>query len=217
MKQQLAMLRSVTSKEPIVSETIPRNRIFPMKKPDGHVAGTQRYSAQLANNTKQVQVLYLGVQNHDGTLGNFNTFLDTSRALFADANGSVHYDYAKYLDPEGVPTLFAVAYWMAPEKYEARACSDLVAAWWADPAKLQADTGYFWEAFRLTKDHGETISFKKYIRGLSTCPMHSIYPMDESGYWGPRVTVSQPLLLMLLRAQTSNRLTIRNAKIRADD
>ncbi len=167
-----------------MSNTTPQNRIFPMKKPKGHVAGTQRYSSQLADSTKQIQMLYLGVQNHIGSLEDLTVFLETSRTLFAGDNGPVHYDYARYLDPQGIPTLFAVAYWMAPEKFEAWATSDSVTAWWADPAKLDADVGHFWEAFRVTKDHGETITFKKYIRGLSACPMHSIYPMDESGYWG---------------------------------
>jgi aldoxime dehydratase len=155
-----------------------------MKKPKGHVAGAQRYSARLADSTKQVQMLYLGVQNHDGNPEKTKKFIEISHSLFAAPNGPIHYDHAIFLDPQGVPTLFAVAYWTAPEHYEDWSRTDPVASWWADSTKLHSDTGYFWEAFRVSKDHSETITFKRYIRGLSACPMHSIYPMDESGYWG---------------------------------
>lgn len=155
-----------------------------MKKPAGHQPGVQRYSARLAESTTQIQMLYLGVQNHGSDLKQLNAFLDVCKALFAAKNGPVHYDFARFFDPQGAPTLLAVAYWTAPDEYEAWANSDPIASWWVDPAKLNENLGYFWEAFRVTKDHSETITFKEYIRGLSACPKHNIYPMGESGYWG---------------------------------
>lgn len=167
-----------------MSATDTHPRRFEMNKPADHVPGVQRYSARLAETTQQIQMLYLGVQSLEKNAAGLTDFLDQTKALFAGGHGPVHFDHAQLVDPHGYPTVFAVAYWMNPEAFEAWAASEPVRSWWRDPAKRSGSKGYFWEAMRVTRDHAETIAFKEYVAGLSACPAHSLYPMEESGYWG---------------------------------
>lgn len=155
-----------------------------MKKPEGHLAGAQRYSARLPETTQQIQVLYLGAQANDMNPDNLTAFRVLSTSFFAEDNGPDHYDYAQYHDPQGTPTLFAVAYWTNPDRYLAWASCEPVRSWWMDPAHLSGSLGYFWETFCVPKDHSETIAFTDPIRGVAACPMHTIEPIAESGYWG---------------------------------
>lgn len=159
-------------------------RLFEMNKPAGHVPGVQRYSAGLSATTKQIQMLYLGMQVPPDEAPGHTEFLEQTKALFAGGSGPVHFDYARLVDPQGYPTLFAVAYWTDPQAFDDWAASEPVQTWWRDPAKRTGETGYFWEAMSVARDHAETIAFKEYVRGLSACPAHTLYPMDESGYWG---------------------------------
>ena len=155
-----------------------------MKKPKGHVAGAQRYSARLAESTQNIQVLYLGTQAHAVSVEELSAFQTFANSLLSAQDGPDHYDYARYVDPQGVPTFFATAYWTDPAQYQAWASCEQVTSWWTDPAHLSGPLGYFWETFCVSKDYSETIAFTRPIRGLSACPMHSIHPVDESGYWG---------------------------------
>ncbi|MEP5729481.1 MAG: phenylacetaldoxime dehydratase family protein [Sulfitobacter sp.] len=160
------------------------HRTIPMKKPKGHVPGAQRHSARLAPSTTQIQVLYLGMQAHDANTETLDTFRDLAKSLFVADEGPDHHDFAYFDDPQGIPSIFTVAYWTDPDTYQKWATTDLVAHWWADPSHLTGPLGYFWEAFCVSKDHSETIAFTHPIRGLAACPMHSIHPVEESGYWG---------------------------------
>ncbi|MEO9683600.1 MAG: phenylacetaldoxime dehydratase family protein [Tateyamaria sp.] len=155
-----------------------------MKKPKGHIAGAQRYSARLADSTQKVQVLYLGAQSNEAPAEDLINFQALAKSLLSTADGPNHCDYAQYVDPQGVPTFFATAYWTDPAQYQAWASCEQITSWWTDTAHLNGPLGYFWEAFCVSKDHCETIAFTRPIRGLSACPMHTIHPVDESGYWG---------------------------------
>ncbi|MEP1962857.1 phenylacetaldoxime dehydratase family protein [Tateyamaria sp.] len=155
-----------------------------MKKPKGHIAGAQRYSARLADSTQKIQVLYLGAQSNEAPAEDLINFQALAKSLLSTTDGPNHCDYAQYVDPQGVPTFFATAYWTDPAQYQAWASCEQVTSWWTDTAHLNGPLGYFWEAFCVSKDHCETIAFTRPIRGLSACPMHTIHPVDESGYWG---------------------------------
>ena len=155
-----------------------------MKKPKNHVAGAQRYSARLADSTQKIQVLYLGTQTNEASAENLDSFQSLTTSLFSADDGPDHFDYASYVDPQGMPTLIATAYWTNPARYQAWASCEQVTSWWLDPAHLDGPLGYFWEAYCVSKDHSETIAFTHPIRGLSACPQHTIHPVDESGYWG---------------------------------
>lgn len=182
------MLNFLIQNHPNRSSPLPtsnsRIRAFPMKKPKGHVPGAQRYEARLEPSTQQIQVLYLGAQAHDAALDQLDTFRDLCTSLMALDHGPNHHDYSQYRDQKGIATLIATAYWTDPDRYLAWASSTPVAAWWNDPTHKSAPQGYFWEAFRVSKDHSETIAFTDPIRGLSACPMHSLQQVEESGYWG---------------------------------
>ena len=155
-----------------------------MRKPKGHVAGAQRYSARLTDSTQKINVLYLGAQANDTPAQDLDDFQTLTKSLLSLEDGPDHFDFARYIDPQGVPTLFATAYWTNPDQYQAWASCEQVTTWWSNPAHLNGPVGYFWEAYCVSKDHSETIAFTHPIRGLSACPMHTIHPVDESGYWG---------------------------------
>lgn len=161
-----------------------KTRRFPMNKPEGFVPGVQRYSARLSPEIQSLQILHLGVQSKTGDFAACLAQLREARTLFDGENGPLHFDFAKYTDPQGYLNVFAIAYWNDPASYEQWKLSGDVSDWWRDERKTDGDTGYFWEAFTAPVEQSETIAFKEYIRGLSACPFSKIEAMGESGYWG---------------------------------
>ncbi len=165
---------------------MPESRVYPMAKPEGFVPAVQRYSARFDPELQRFQVLMLGMQtppdSDDGETA--VRFLSEVSSLFAINGGPDHYDFARFVDERGAVNRFATAYWADRSSYLRWAGSDDVQRWWTDPAKRAGECGYFWEPLPAMVELTETIAFKEYIRGLSACPMSSVEPMGESGYWG---------------------------------
>lgn len=159
-------------------------RRYPMNKPDGFVPAVQRYSAVLPEDVSGLRVLYLGAQSDSGDMAACLSFLNEAQGLFRAEHGPVHFDFARFEDPQGYTTVIAIAYWKNPSAYQKWQASQPVRDWWTDPAKTRGALGYFWEGFATSVDHTETITFKEYVRGLSACPMSKVMAMGESGYWG---------------------------------
>ena len=164
---------------------MPETRVHPMAKPEGFVPAVQRYSARFGPNVKGFEVLMVGIQSPAGEDGAAAPrFLAEIGSLFALADGPTHHDFARFTDERGSVNRFATAYWQDRPSYLRWAACNAVKSWWTDPSKRTGAHGYFWEPLPAAVELTETIAFKQYIRGLSACPMSSVEPMGESGYWG---------------------------------
>ncbi len=160
-------------------------RVHPMAKPEGFVPAVQRYSATFAPDLQRFEVLMIGIQASQTAIDEAGTrFLSEVAGLFDNVDGPTHHDFARFVDERGSVNLFATAYWPDRPGYRRWAESDEVARWWADPEKRTGECGYFWEPLPAAVELTETIAFKEYLSGLSACPMSTVKPMGESGYWG---------------------------------
>lgn len=160
------------------------DRRFEMSKPDGFVPEVQRYSARFPGDLAALRVLHVGVQSEHDDEAACTDALRGLNGLLASGDGPVHFDHAKFVDPGGYLTLFAVAYWRDSDAYGRWKCSEPVTQWLDDRAGAPGKLGYFLEAMSVPVGYAETIAFKELIRGLSACPMSRIEAMGESGYWG---------------------------------
>lgn len=157
-------------------------RKYAMKKPEGHVPAIQRYSSKVSDGVKAVRLLVLGQQVPMSEAPARDRFRSTLINLFDRTGRPLHHDMATYTDPEGYENTFAVCYWQDEAAFDKwRARFDI---WWQDQEPAKMDQGLWLESFAVPLDYRETIAFKEYIRGLSACPMSTIEPIGESGYWG---------------------------------
>lgn len=168
------------------------DRRYPMAKPDGFVPAVQRYSSRFDPGLTGFHVLYLGVQiaaehgsgpDHPAVA----RFAADTAALFAAEHGPAHVDHAHHVDDHGAYNRLAVAYWQDRAGFPAWWSSDEVSSWWQALAAAgpgPGPAGYFAEPLPATVSHTETVAFAEYLRGVSACPMSSVEPMGESGYWG---------------------------------
>ena len=159
-------------------------RRYPMAKPEGFKPAVQRYSAVMEPKVDRFQVLSFGIQTAPDDDASLTDFLDQVSVLLDRDDGPAHHDFASFVDERGAMNCFTTAYWPDRRTYEAWAASTAVRDWWSDPNKRSGDCGYFWEPLPAAVELLETIAFKEYLRGLSACPMSSVEPMSESGYWG---------------------------------
>lgn len=160
------------------------DRKYPLIKPEGHVPPIPRYTARMPEDVSLIKIMYLGVQSRNGDMAGCLDKLGEIGALLDGENGPEYFDFAKFIDMQGCPTMFAVAYWRSPEAYDAWQQTDTVSAWWQDSSKETGDFGYFKETMSVASDYAETNIFLEYVRGLSACPMSNIKQIDETGYWG---------------------------------
>lgn len=165
-------------------ETTDVTRVFPMTKSEGFVPSVQRYTARFDTGAVAFEVLFLGVQSPSADDPAIDRFMRDVVELFAAAAGPAHFDFARYEDEAGYTNQLAVAYWANHASYQRWWYSALVADWWSADEKLNGSAGYFAEPLPVNSDALETIAFREYIRGLSACPMNSVEPTGESGYWG---------------------------------
>lgn len=159
-------------------------RVFPLAKPEGFAPAVQRYSARFGADVIEFQTAYVGVQSLDADDPAFARFLREIPELCSTAKGPDHVDYARFIDLAGFTTVVANGYWSDRSSYQAWRASEQVKTWWSDETKTTGSAGYFFEPLPAVSDALETIAFRQYIRGLAACPMSTIEPMAESGYWG---------------------------------
>jgi aldoxime dehydratase len=153
-----------------------------MKKPVGHTPVIQRYSSQVGKEVSTIRMTVLGFQQEPAMNNSPSAFLSFLDTVFLNTGKPNHHDIANFVDDQGFNTSIAVCYWLDEASYIT--WSDRFDSWCDGQDFMALQHGFWIESFSVAPPYRETNVFKEYIRGLSACPMSTIEPMSESGYWG---------------------------------
>jgi len=161
----------------------PRERITPIRKPDGFIPAVQRWSAQLPQ--ASLRVAFFAAQGPDAAALTFSGFFTwVTAALERHPDRPTAHDHARFTDAAGLLNHVVTAYWIDENRWAAWAADRAVSTWWEAAERLVGPVGCWREILSVPADRQESIYWLDYAGGLMRSSDVNIYPTPYCGYYG---------------------------------
>lgn len=179
--------------ESAIPEHLRSARTRTRRIPSDYAPPYPSFVARHKPSVKRVVMAYFGLQYQGDAPAAASASLRRIEAAFAAASAPGHWDRASYVDEAGFTNVISIAYWDAPQTFDAWFAAH--GRDWTGEARAQESLGYFTEVLRPAVERYETLfSANDRAEGIAVLAEGMSGMVQEHAYWGgarDRIPLSQ--------------------------
>ena len=179
--------------ESAIPEHLRVKRTRPLRASEDYVPPFPGYVARHQPSVKRVVMAYFGLQFRGQQPRAASVALERIANAFSAPDAPGHWDRASYTDEAGFTNIISIAYWDAPQRFDAWFAAQ--GRGWTADARAGEPVGYFIEIVRPAVERYETLfSSTDRAEGIAVLSDGMSETVQEHAYWGgarDRIPLSQ--------------------------